>query len=237
MAKKKKESRRAKGRRPKPEEIEHLLDTEKLETESNSDNTGLGPWENDRVDEANFDKASNLPHTEVPGFVPTSRELFMLAKHWAREELNDRWCWFVSGYVCSSRSDLHRARRVAQIAQAIGDDMVRKAVDEVWEACSKKVDPRGWDIFLHGDRMQRDAYRDELQETMYEHRMKYSVDDEVQGIMAWEAREQEMIAQEMEPSIEHEEQERMAHEMIEEERTAHEMEESIDSADGGERQA
>jgi hypothetical protein len=64
-----------------------------------------------------------------------------------------------------------------------------------------------------------------------------SVESEVQGMMAWEMREQEM----REPSIEDEEQERMALEILDaemaQEMEREEMEQAIDSTDGGDIQA
>ena len=107
-------------------------------------------------------------------------------------------------------------RRINRIARTIGDDVVRKAVDEVWEAFGKKVDPRAWDIFLHGDRKQTEAFQNELQEEVRQEMMEPQIDDKVHGTMAWEQREEEMMARERnEHSIEHEEQEKMAREMLE----------------------
>jgi hypothetical protein len=102
----------------------------------------------------------------VPDFEPIDYELLLLVKHWERVALDIRFFWFLWAQVSrtETRQLLLAKHRINRIAQAIGDDVLRKAVDEVWERYGRKVDPREWDIFLRGDRKDLDAYQDEVQE-------------------------------------------------------------------------
>ena len=104
----------------------------------------------------------------VPDFEPTDYELLLLVKHWERVALDIRFFWFLWAQVSrtETRQLLLAKHRIDRIAQAIGDNVLRKAVDEVWERYGKKVDPRAWEIFLRGDRKEIDAYQDEVQEMM-----------------------------------------------------------------------
>ena len=139
MAKRKKELRRAEGRRPRPEEIEHLPDTEKPVAVSNSDNGWPEAWGDERIAVGYVDEV--CASTEVPNFEPTEHELLLLVKHWAREALDTARFWFQwEQGISATEARLHdfARRRINRIARAIGDDVVRKAVDEVYEAFAKR---------------------------------------------------------------------------------------------------
>ena len=52
------------------------------------------------------------------------------------------------------------------IAALIGGDEVAKAVDRVWDAFGQKMDPRAWNVFLHGDWEEILALQNEIHERM-----------------------------------------------------------------------
>jgi len=67
------------------------------------------------------------------------------------------------------------SRRIARIAELLGEEEVKRAIDEAREEFSRRLDPRRWDIFLHGDKEQwrpvQEEMRQEHQE-QHERRLK-----------------------------------------------------------------
>jgi len=110
--------------------------------------------------------------TEVPEFIPTRHELLQLVKYWKRKDLFYKWGSFVSstdGYIDYLIADF-ASRRIAQIAKLLGEEEVKRAIEEAREEFSRRLDPRRWDIFLHGDKEQWRAVQEEmLQELQEQH--------------------------------------------------------------------
>ena len=61
-------------------------------------------------------------------------------------------------------------RRIWRIAKILGEDEVRKTIDEVYTEFGKDLDKRTWDIFLNGTEEQRAALQEEVQREMNESR-------------------------------------------------------------------
>jgi hypothetical protein len=54
-------------------------------------------------------------------------------------------------------------RRISRISDLLGEEEIRKVVDEVENEFGKAQDPRVWDIFLHGTHEQCEQFRQEVQ--------------------------------------------------------------------------
>jgi hypothetical protein len=110
------------------------------------------------VDEVNGNSAA-----EVSGFVPTRHELIQLVEYWERKALETEFWWFLYGQVGSSETRLRAfaRRRVNRIWDLLGEEEVQQAIDRVYAEVGKDVDPKLWDVFLHGDEAQRRAVQEE----------------------------------------------------------------------------
>jgi len=110
------------------------------------------------VDEVNGNSAA-----EVSGFVPTRHELIQLVEYWERKALEIEWFWFVSGQVGSSdtRQQAFARCRINRIWDLLEKEEIQQAIDRVYAEVGKDVDPRLWDVFLHGDEAQRRAVQEE----------------------------------------------------------------------------
>ncbi len=100
----------------------------------------------------------------MPEFVPTRHELIQLAKDWATLDIDDLFDFFLYGQTGSSewRRVAFAHRRIDRIATILGEEEVRKAVEEAEEEFSKTIDPRAWAIFKAGTREEREAFQDEV---------------------------------------------------------------------------
>jgi len=113
--------------------------------------------------------------TEVPEFIPTRHELLQLVKYWEREDLFYKWRNFVTSsdgdadYVIAAFS----SRRIARIAELLGEEEVKRAIDEAREEFSRRLDPRRWDIFLHGDKEQWRPVQEEMLQEHQEHQEQH----------------------------------------------------------------
>ncbi len=111
------------------------------------------------VDEVNGNGAA-----EVSGFVPTRHELLQLVEYWERVVLKiGFWQWFITGVVGSSDRRLREFAlcRIDRIWNLLGKEEVKPAIDRVYAKFEKDVDPRLWNIFLHGDDAQWKAVQEE----------------------------------------------------------------------------
>jgi hypothetical protein len=101
---------------------------------------------------------------EVPAFVPTRHELIRLAKYWAGVEIDLEFSSFV--YQETGSSEIRRVpfarRRIARIAEALGEEEVAEAVRQAYDEFAKGIDPRTWTIFLNGTPEERRAFQDEV---------------------------------------------------------------------------
>ena len=111
------------------------------------------------VDEVNGKGAK-----EMSGFVPTRHELLELARHWLEKVLKISYSWFITAQTGSReiRLEPYAMGRVSRIAALVGQEAVREIEDEVFAEFQQKVDPRHWDIFLRGDKKQREEVREEF---------------------------------------------------------------------------
>jgi hypothetical protein len=130
----------------------------------NPDSAGLGCFGDDRFTVGYIDEVNGPGAVEVPAFVPTRHELIQLAKYWAGVEIDLEFSWFV--YQATGSSEIRRgpfaSRRIARIAEALGEEAVAEAVRQAYNEFAKGIDPRTWSIFLNGTPEERRVLQDEL---------------------------------------------------------------------------
>ena len=131
-------------------------------TIANADNKGLEPEMTWGIDARLYDG--------VPEYVPTGYELLVLAKHYAREDLDVRWMqanglW--SGYQTQYKIQLRqRIDRIVAASGVGGAREVRKAIDEVYVQFQAELDGgKLWDLCGNEDKrvrrgVQRRFWRD-----------------------------------------------------------------------------
>jgi hypothetical protein len=89
---------------------------------------------------------------EVPGYALTRPELLVLARHWARQELDGALFWFSTGQ--ESRADRYRSayagHRLGRIAEALGPEAVRGVVADVEEEARQRMGDEHWRAFTEG---------------------------------------------------------------------------------------
>lgn len=130
---------------------------------ADSDDLGplvAGPFQIGALDEVNGEGG-----IEVPDFVPTRNELLQLVKYWERVTLEIEYFWFL--YQQTGSTDIRMRpfalRRINRIADVLGEEAVKQAIEEVYEEFRKREDPRLWDIFLNGSDEDREAVASEIQ--------------------------------------------------------------------------
>jgi hypothetical protein len=133
-----------------------------MRIETNADNKDLMPWGNKTIIVGYVDEVNGAAASESWGFVPTRHELIQLVEYWERIALEDEWFWFTTGQVGSDdrRQRAFARRRVNRIWDLLGDE-VEQAIDRVHKEFAKDIDPKLWDIFLHGDEAQWTAVQEE----------------------------------------------------------------------------
>ncbi|MCH8055973.1 MAG: hypothetical protein IH857_07470 [Deltaproteobacteria bacterium] len=96
---------------------------------------------------------------EVPGFVPTRHELVHLVEHWAGVRLGTIFKVFQTGVIGSS--DISQVsfaeERIRSIELLLGEEEVNRVIAQVASEYEEWVDKRDWEIFLHGEDIQREA--------------------------------------------------------------------------------
>jgi hypothetical protein len=101
---------------------------------------------------------------EVRNFVPTRHELIQLVKYWAKIGIDIDYFWFC--YQQTGSTEMRRGpyawRRVKRIADILGVEVVKEAIDEACEEYGKDQDPRAWNIFLNGTSEERRVLQDEI---------------------------------------------------------------------------
>lgn len=107
---------------------------------------------------------------EVPNFVSTRKELLQIVRYWVKELLELEFVHFrlqISGGV----EMLFRAfveKRIARIANLLGDDAVNQAKEEAFQEFGEDQDPREWNVFLKGSAEERRALQEEIERKMQE---------------------------------------------------------------------
>ena len=145
-----------------------MSEKEKIVITVNKDNERLYPSGNEKFIFGYVDEVNGTVATEVSGFIPTRQELIQLVKYWADEviELN----WFMYIYQQTGSDWLNQISfancRIGRIGRLLGDDEVKKTIDELKTKLSK--DSKGMDIFLNGSEVERAALREECQKDLEE---------------------------------------------------------------------
>lgn len=138
------------------------METEKLRLIKNSDNEHLclhEIFEGYYVHEVNGAGAA-----EVAGYIPTRHELVQLVQYWYGRLLDDEWFRFLYGGWDSRELRIGRfaPRRIRRAAEAIGQEEVDRAIQQVRDAFKAKLnDTQLWEIFEAGNDEQWDAVRNE----------------------------------------------------------------------------
>jgi hypothetical protein len=138
--------------------------SEKKRIVTNSDNEYLMPWGNEQMAIGYVDEVNGNTAVEVPEFHPTHHELLQLVKYWKTVALDIEYFWFLFEQVGSSdtRQQSFAYRRINRIAVILGDEAVKRTIDEVYEEFGKKQNPKTWDIFLNGTKEQWEEVRNEI---------------------------------------------------------------------------
>lgn len=99
--------------------------------------------------------------SEVANFVPTSGELVTLLKYWTKVAVESQYGFCVYDYWSRDTIDVYYEKlaryRIIYISKHLGDDEVKRAVDEAIDEVATKKAPIIWDIFWNGNGKQREA--------------------------------------------------------------------------------
>src|ERR1039458_3474354 len=103
------------------------------------DSEGLGFHSNGRWTVGSVDEVNGAGAVEMPGFVATKHELIQLVKYWASVRIDIRFVWFANQCVGSSETRLESfsGRRIARIAEVLGDDETSAAVQQAYAEYAK----------------------------------------------------------------------------------------------------
>jgi hypothetical protein len=128
------------------------------------DSDGLGYWSNEKIVVGYVSEVNGPDSAEIPDFVPTRHELIQLAKYWASLDLEDLFYFFLLGQTGSSERQrvAFARRRICRIATVLGEEEVRKAIEEAEQKYSKTIDPRAWGIFKDGTPEEQEAFQEEV---------------------------------------------------------------------------
>jgi len=139
--------------------------SDKRKIVTNKDNELLHPWGNEMFTIGYVEQVNGPGAEEFPEFDPTRHELIQIVKYWTEEWLDLDYFMFLYNQTGSDwlRKSHFAHRRVGRIAEILGDDEVKKTIDEVYTQFGKTKDKRTWDIFLNGTEEQREEIQDEIQ--------------------------------------------------------------------------
>ena len=125
------------------------------------DNKFLGAWINSgHVPEVNGPDAQ-----EFSEYSPSRHELLLLASHWRKTALDIELDWFylrTTGSI-EIRLEPYANRRLARIAQTIGDDAVNEAIEKVNQEARDHIGEDDWRIFMSGDESEWQKVAEETQ--------------------------------------------------------------------------
>jgi hypothetical protein len=135
------------------------------------DSEGLGCWGNEKITVGYVSEVNGPDSAEMPEFVPTRHELIQLVKYWATLKLSHLFGFFLHGQTGSNERRRHAfaGRRICRIATVLGEEEVRKAVEEAEDEFSKTIDPRAWALFKDGTPEEQEAFQDEALRGFSEH--------------------------------------------------------------------
>lgn len=135
------------------------------------DSEGLGYLTNGKVTIGYVSEVNGPDSAEIPDFAPTRHELIHLVKYWANVALGYQFDFFSFGQTGSTprRRELFACCRIRRIATLLGEEEVRKAIQEAEEEFSKTTDPRAWAIFKNGTPEEQEAFQDEILRKISEH--------------------------------------------------------------------
>jgi hypothetical protein len=132
------------------------------------DSEGLGFYGNGRMTVGYVDDVNGPGAVEMPGVVATRHELVQLVKYWASIRIDIRFDWFVDQCVGSSETRLESfsGRRIARIAEVLGNDETSAAVQQAYAEYAKNINPRIWEVFINGKPEEQSALQKEIEREM-----------------------------------------------------------------------
>jgi hypothetical protein len=138
------------------------------EKKHSADSDGLGFYGNGRMTVGYVGEVNGPGAVEMPGVVATKHELVQLVKYWASIRIDIRFGWFANQCVGSTETRLESfsGRRIARIAEVLGDDETSAAVEQAYAEYAKDIDPRTWDVFLNGTPEEQSALQEEIEREM-----------------------------------------------------------------------
>ena len=104
-------------------------------------------------------------YEDIPDFVPIKRELLQLVNFWVKKDLDRAFFEFMCAtYAGSTLSfSAYAWSRIDRIGELLGEESVKKAVEEAYAEFGKDKNQRHWEIFMHGSSEDRKALQDEFQ--------------------------------------------------------------------------
>ena len=88
--------------------------------------------------------------TVVPEFNATRFDLGQLIEMWAEVVVDHQWNIWLMGDDGQHKSATYAKRRIAAIADLIGEEDAQKIVDAVKDNFGKNKIPKWWNLFCHG---------------------------------------------------------------------------------------
>jgi hypothetical protein len=136
----------------------------------NADNDLLGAMHGRGFTVGGVDEVNGHGAEEIHGFSPTRHELIQLVKHWATVVVEIEYFWFCFQQTGSSEIRLRPFawRRISRIAEALGQEVVDKAVAEAIEEYGKGQDARAWQVFRRGTPEEQHELQEEIGREMGE---------------------------------------------------------------------
>jgi len=107
---------------------------------------------------------------EVQDFVPTRHELIQLVMYWAEQLIEVQYDGFMigPGFSIDPCLDAFPRKRISRIAEVLGEEAVRQAIDQVYAEIGEKPDHFLWEDFLNGNREQWDEVLEETHKALEE---------------------------------------------------------------------
>jgi len=117
--------------------------------------------EEKKITQNRIDAVNGNGPIEEPGFVPTRHELLQLARYWAEHFVDIQFFHFCMKDGSRDPVFSFASRRISRIAELLGDEIVEKVIDDVYEKLSQRHG-RAWEVFTNGDDDQKRAFHDEV---------------------------------------------------------------------------
>jgi len=150
-----------------------MKDDKTIGTVINADSNPVIALENEMFVADYVEEVNGPLAVEVQDFAPTRHELIQLVKYWAKDLIEVQYDGFFIGpeFSIDLRLDAFPRKRISRIAEVLGEEAVRQAIDQVYAEIGEKQDQRLkslWEEFLNGNREQWDEVLGETHKALEE---------------------------------------------------------------------